>query len=285
MAKYHINEHGEPARCHAEIQCRLGGGGTPHFEGTLREAVDWAEQENEKEFGNGGNFSNTSHNKEEPAPVDYSYRDTQFKDNKIGVDPAGCGCTDCIIGNSIPEDNLNAYADELYKDVGLNGRKISDRSGGDNKSNELLFDTTTDKEGKVTVHSVIRKDVLKQDAKYAVKDLYEGASFTVASNQVTPNDHMDRESAPRNTKYYFNENGDIENLDNDWEVVAKVPAETDLDYRGKMVRNPSEITDETSDYIASNPGTYSLVELEYDGENPEVEPDSEWAVLKKKERD
>lgn len=33
---------------------------------------------------------------------------TDFVDNKIAVDPSDCGCTDCIVGNSIPLNNIDS---------------------------------------------------------------------------------------------------------------------------------------------------------------------------------
>lgn len=56
-----------------------------------------------------------------------SIRDyTEFKHNAVGIDPAGCGCTDCIVGNSIPLDDFNL--DELAKQA-MAGRALNNRTG------------------------------------------------------------------------------------------------------------------------------------------------------------
>lgn len=54
--------------------------------------------------------------------------DTEFIGNAIGIDPIGCGCTDCIVGNSMPEDDYNI--DELIKAHLDGGRKIVNRTSG-----------------------------------------------------------------------------------------------------------------------------------------------------------
>lgn len=49
---------------------------------------------------------------------------TCFNENAIGIDPSGCGCTDCILGDSIP---LSEWMDDLYKEVVL-GRPVVNRT-------------------------------------------------------------------------------------------------------------------------------------------------------------
>lgn len=52
---------------------------------------------------------------------------TEFNDNAIGIDPEGCGCTDCIVGNSIPEDNTDMV--QKLVNAHLNaGRRIINRT-------------------------------------------------------------------------------------------------------------------------------------------------------------
>ena len=52
--------------------------------------------------------------------------ETEFLNNAIGIDPSDCGCTDCLVGNSIPENDpdveklLRAYFEE--------GREIVNRT-------------------------------------------------------------------------------------------------------------------------------------------------------------
>ena len=50
---------------------------------------------------------------------------TDFVDNAIALDPAGCRCTDCIIGDAFPEDDVDV--DELVREATLVGRRVIDR--------------------------------------------------------------------------------------------------------------------------------------------------------------
>lgn len=51
---------------------------------------------------------------------------TDFIGNAIGIDPSGCGCTDCIVGHSIPEDS--SYLEELLRAHVEEGRDIVNRT-------------------------------------------------------------------------------------------------------------------------------------------------------------
>lgn len=51
---------------------------------------------------------------------------TDFIGNAIGIDPSGCGCLDCSIGNSIPENS--PYMDELLRAHIEEGRDIVNRT-------------------------------------------------------------------------------------------------------------------------------------------------------------
>lgn len=57
----------------------------------------------------------------------YIKENTVFKGNAVGVDPAGCACTDCCVGDSIPLDET-WNLEELAKEHLLYGRKIANRS-------------------------------------------------------------------------------------------------------------------------------------------------------------
>ena len=57
---------------------------------------------------------------------------TGFKENGVGIDPAGCGCTDCIIGDSIPFNETNAKKLALLAfQVQNHDRKFYSRLGDD----------------------------------------------------------------------------------------------------------------------------------------------------------
>ena len=56
----------------------------------------------------------------------YNYKDTDFLDNGIGIDPEGCGCTDCIIGYSFNMGSV-VYDSDLAKDI-IRGRKLYNRT-------------------------------------------------------------------------------------------------------------------------------------------------------------
>lgn len=51
MSKFHLNKYGEPARCDAQIKCRVSRGDGEHFDGDLRGAVEWAEKKNAEQAG------------------------------------------------------------------------------------------------------------------------------------------------------------------------------------------------------------------------------------------
>lgn len=52
--------------------------------------------------------------------------ETDFTNNGIGIDPANCGCTDCIVGNSIPENDYRIS--ELIQEHFTEGRRIVNRT-------------------------------------------------------------------------------------------------------------------------------------------------------------
>ncbi|MEV0247911.1 hypothetical protein AB0H76_15065 [Nocardia sp. NPDC050712] len=51
---------------------------------------------------------------------------TDFIDNSVGIDPAGCGCTDCITGNSVP---LNSGDMPELARQAARGRPLTNRCG------------------------------------------------------------------------------------------------------------------------------------------------------------
>jgi hypothetical protein len=53
--------------------------------------------------------------------------ETEFIGNALGVDPSGCRCTDCLVGNSIPFDNT-AKLSNLARDVAAGDRKAINRT-------------------------------------------------------------------------------------------------------------------------------------------------------------
>lgn len=53
--------------------------------------------------------------------------ETEFDGNAIGLDPSDCGCTDCIVGNSIPESDISSIR-ELLQEHFTEGRKIVNRT-------------------------------------------------------------------------------------------------------------------------------------------------------------
>lgn len=50
---------------------------------------------------------------------------TDFDADALGIDPVGCGCTDCLVGYSVPFDSprMNALADAYVA-----GRRIVNRT-------------------------------------------------------------------------------------------------------------------------------------------------------------
>lgn len=54
---------------------------------------------------------------------------TVFIGDAIGIDPPGCGCTDCIIRSSIPSDDTDRIQEAVRQHF-EEGRPIVNRSGG-----------------------------------------------------------------------------------------------------------------------------------------------------------
>lgn len=52
---------------------------------------------------------------------------TSFKHNGVGIDPAGCGCTDCIVGDSINVDDADKMKMLMYETY-VNKRPVFWRS-------------------------------------------------------------------------------------------------------------------------------------------------------------
>lgn len=51
---------------------------------------------------------------------------TEFRNNAVGIDPAGCGCTDCLCGDSVPLNDF--YLEELAGQA-MRGRPLVNRTG------------------------------------------------------------------------------------------------------------------------------------------------------------
>jgi hypothetical protein len=51
-------------------------------------------------------------------------RRTEFKENAIAIDPAGCGCRECLVGSSFPE---NVVSHEMLLEAIVYQRPIIDR--------------------------------------------------------------------------------------------------------------------------------------------------------------
>lgn len=103
---------------------------------------------------------------------------TDFIDNAIAIDPATCGCTDCIVRNSIPLDDTSAI-EELVRLHFMTGRKIINRS-----SRTLAIYLTSDAQAVVEVLECSGPviDTLAPDA-------YSEASYAFyASSEDAPED-------------------------------------------------------------------------------------------------
>lgn len=52
---------------------------------------------------------------------------TDFRDNAIGMDPADCGCVDCIVGSSFPE---GTFTQDALFDIAMLNRPLIVRTSG-----------------------------------------------------------------------------------------------------------------------------------------------------------
>lgn len=69
---------------------------------------------------------------EASAKFNAPHANTSFKENGVGIDPEGCTCTACIIGDSIPFDEANAKKLALLAfQVQNQDRKFHSRLGAD----------------------------------------------------------------------------------------------------------------------------------------------------------
>lgn len=64
------------------------------------------------------------------------FNNDEFLPNTFVVDPAGCGCTDCLMGYSTPADQLDAR--QVNTALGL-GFKLIDRRNAQEKEGVLEF--------------------------------------------------------------------------------------------------------------------------------------------------
>lgn len=70
---------------------------------------------------------------------------TGFINDAIAIDPYSCGCTDCLIGDSIPEHNTDEVQ-EAYRQMFEEGRQVIYRAGGDvlvYKTNDGRYETVS----------------------------------------------------------------------------------------------------------------------------------------------
>lgn len=123
---------------------------------------------------------------------------TDFIGNAIGIDPSGCGCTDCLVGNSIPENSSDV--EELLRAHVEEGREIVNRTYASvllvykRRSGGYAMDSLymSDPYGEVEIieeqeqyrddYGFVIYDSFERNAEYVIQSYDEDADEVVAVN-------------------------------------------------------------------------------------------------------
>lgn len=148
--------------------------------------------------------------------------DTDFIDNAIAIDPDNCGCTDCIVGNSIPlHDTYNL---ELLAMMHFaTGRKIINRSSRTlliyiNKNDEAVVEAL-DCSGPI-IDTLPSESLLSAErADYALYDSDDDAEDSKADTAVVLDRYaIDVEAA---VEAYYTDNANLVNCSDSTVVLYR----------------------------------------------------------------
>lgn len=171
---------------------------------------------------------------------------TVFINDAIGIDPSGCGCTDCIIHSSIPADDYDRI-EEAVRQHFEEGREIINRTGG----SIILF--------------------FNDCGKYDMMDVYHSA-FAGETEVLAPIDPEDSMDAPW-VIYVHPEDCTCQRCYEDSDRVTKVNNEEGMrKFAEKYFREGFMIENHTKEtiVIGMKYGEFAFQEIPVWHENPEV---------------
>lgn len=146
---------------------------------------------------------------------------TDFIGNAIGIDPSGCGCTDCIVGNSIPEDS--SYLDELLRAHVEEGRGIVNRTYArvllvyKHRNGSYAYESLYISDNSPQIDVIPEQEEYRDDYGFAIYDSYRrNAEYVVQSycedaEEVHAVDVNDEEAMKKAVEAHFQNGTELTN--------------------------------------------------------------------------
>lgn len=146
---------------------------------------------------------------------------TDFIGNAIGIDPSGCGCTDCIVGNSIPEDS--SYLDELLRAHVEEGRDIVNRTYASallvykHRNGSYAIESLYPPDSRAEIEIIEEQEQYRDDYGFVIYDSYQRtAEYVVQSygedaKEVVAVDINDEEAMNKALEAHFQNGTELTN--------------------------------------------------------------------------